>query len=816
MRSEAQTELWGMTAGGGQYNAGTIFKTDGSGNNQIIEHSFYQIEGKIPGRTKLIQASDGMFYGTTTSGGSRNLGIIYQFDPISNVYSKKHEFSLTVNGRAPIGALLQATDGKIYGVASGGTVTPFIYGVLYQYDIVTNTYTKKLDFVPANGSFPTGTLVQHSDGNIYGTTRNGGSNSKGVIFQYDPVTNIYTKKIDFSGVADGSNPYGELMQASDGTLYGMTALGGINNKGTIFQYDPITNVITKKFDFDGTTNGSTPYGTLTQANDGMFYGMTYDGGTNNYGVIFQYDPVLNIFTKKIDFVGTNGLLPQGSLMQASDGKLYGMTELGGAVMGNGILFQYDPLTNTLVNKFEFDNGLHGGEPLSTFMQASDGKLYGLSQNGLNYAGVMFQYDPATSTLATKIAFGEALDGIAPAGKLLKASDGMLYGMTSYGGTMNKGVLFQFNPVTHMYIKKMEFDYNTTGGIPFSSLIETPDGMLYATTRDGGANNNGVLFQYDPVNDVYTNKHNFTQTITGQMPWGSLLYASDGNLYGMTQHGGINFDGTLYQYNPTTNICTKKVDFDGVNEANATGSLMQASDGKLYGTPSTIIQFDPVTDIFIRKEKFVAAVNGVLPIGSLVQTPDNKFYGMTVLGGANNLGVLFQYDPVADTINNMIDFAGATNGSKPTGSLLLASDGNLYGMTFIGGTNNTGVMFQYNPISHAYTKKIDFIGVNGSVPDNISSGLIEISTTPTKLDEQSFIKKIKICPNPSTGNFKIALNNLKFIEGLSIKVNDLLSKEVFNGAYKEQIDISNLEDGVYFLSLYNGNKLIETQKVIINK
>ncbi|MES2514196.1 MAG: choice-of-anchor tandem repeat GloVer-containing protein, partial [Bacteroidota bacterium] len=533
----------------------------------------------------------------------------------------------------------------------------------------------------------------------------------------------------------------------------------------------------------------------------------------NYGTLFQFDPLTNVFTKKIDFFATNGSFPHGSLMQSSDGKLYGMTKLGGAVMGNGILFQYDPLTNNLVNKFEFDNGLHGGEPFGTFMQASDGKLYGLSENGINYSGVMFQYDPVASTLDNKIAFGEALNGAAPANKLLMASNGMLYGMTSYGGAINKGTLFKYNPGTHVYTKIMEFDYNTTGGIPYSALIETPDGMLYGTTRDGGANNNGVLFQYDPVNNVYTNKHNFVQTATGQMPWGSLLYATDGNLYGMTQHGGINFDGTLYQYNPATNACTKKADFDGVNASNAVGSLMQASDGKLYGTPATIIQYDPVTDIFIKKESFVTAINGIIPLGSLIQTPDNKFYGMTGLGGTNNLGVLFQYDAAADTINNMIDFAGITNGSKPAGSLLLASNGNLYGMTSQGGTNNLGVIFQYDPLSHVYTKKMDFTGANGSTPSSVSGGLIEVPAILAGLNEKNVIGVMKIYPNPCDGNLKIQYNALKSNEGLSIKMTDILGKEVLIEKYKEEINISSLENGIYFLGLYQSNNLIETKKII---
>ncbi len=805
----AQTELWGMTFSGGQYGAGTIFKTDDSGNNQTIEHSFYQIEGATPGRTKLIQASDGTFYGTTSAGGSKGLGIIYQFNPITNTYAKRHEFTLTTNGRSPFGTLLQATDGKLYGVAAGGAA-PGIYGVLYQYDIVTNVYTKKMDFTPATGHLPAGSLIQHTDGNLYGMTSSGGANGFGVLFQYDPVTDVYTKKIDFAGTTNGRGPKGELMQASDGTLYGMTSLGGANNKGIIFQYDPTTNALTKKFDFDGAISGGTPYGTLTEAADAMFYGMTYDGGTNNAGVLFQYDPATSTFTKKLDFIGTNGGYPQGSLMQASDGKLYGMTYLGG--FGYGVLFQYDPITNTLVNKFEFDDLDHGGSPKSTFMQASDGKLYGLSESGLNYSGVMFQYDPGNSTITNKISFGEGLNGRSPSCKLLNASDGKLYGMAG-GGSANQGVLFQYDPVTYIYTKKFEFDYNVTGALPTSSLIQTPDGMLYGTTRVGGANNNGVLFQFDPATDTYTNKHDFVQTVTGQIAWGSLLLASNGNLYGMTQNGGQNFKGTLYQYNPFTNTCTKKLDFDGINGTNPIGSLIQAFDGTLYGTPGTILQYDPVTDVAVKKADFVHAVTGSGPWDALVETLDGKFYGMTGIGGANNLGALFQYDPTTTTINKMFDFTGTLNGGNPRSTLLLTSDGTLYGTALTGGTNNLGVLFQYDPSTNTYTKKIDFNGVNGNGP----YGLIEIPATVSNLREETVIYKMMIYPNPTEGNLTLALskgegtcNNCKTI------ITDVLGKEVFREIYKKQIDISSLETGIYFLSLYKDNRLIETKKVIVNR
>lgn len=88
------------------------------------------------------------------------------------------------------------------------------------------------------------------------TSRGGASGDFGVLFQFDPVTSNYTKKLDFEGTANGGHPYGSLMQASDGKLYGMTNVGGVNGYGVLFQFDPATSTYTKKLDFDSIANGS--------------------------------------------------------------------------------------------------------------------------------------------------------------------------------------------------------------------------------------------------------------------------------------------------------------------------------------------------------------------------------------------------------------------------------------------------------------------------------------------------------------------------------------------------------------------------------
>jgi uncharacterized repeat protein (TIGR03803 family) len=721
---QSHTEFWGLTSAGGQYNTGVIFKTDGSGNNQTVQQSFIQIAGANPVYNNLIQASDGKLYGMTPAGGVNNLGVIYQYNPGNNNYLKKFDFG-GANGEVPIGSLMQATDGILYGMTSSGGTNGA--GVIFQFDPANSTFTKKIDFDGTNGGQPEGSLMQASDGMLYGMTTGGGVNGYGVIFQYNPITNTYINKFEFDGATNGQTPYeGALIQASDGMLFGMTSQGGTYNDGVIFQFDPTSNNYSKKFDFDG-VKGGYPHGSLTQASDGMLYGMTSYGGANSvYGVIFQYDPGNSTYTKKIDFDGANGSTTYGSLIQASDGKLYGMTTNGGPT-GWGVIFQFDPSTSTYTKSYDFNTT--EGLPQGSLMQASDGKFYAMARGGSYNLGVLFQFDPTSSTYTKKLDFGAAINGNNPQGSLTLASDGKLYGMTHDGGANNLGILLQIDPATSIMTKKLDFDGANNGSNPFGALIQASDGMLYGMTHDGGVNTGGVLFKYDVSSSTYTKILDFEGGI-GSHPYGSLIQASDGLLYGMTWSGGPYEMGVIFQFNPASSTYSKMLDFDGTKGGNPNGSLLQALDGKLYGSTvhggsnglGALFQFDPASSILTDKFDF-DGINGTSPNTSLAQGSDGKLYGMTTAGGTTGYGVLYQFDPTSSSFTKILDFDGATNGGSPIGSLMKSSDGNLYGMTSAGGANNLGVLFQFDPITSTLTKTLDFNGTNGKTP---MGSLVEIA------------------------------------------------------------------------------------------
>lgn len=114
------------------------------------------------------------------------------------------------------------------------------YGSIYEYDYITNTFTIKFDMNGSNGIYPYGSLIKASNNKLYGMNSGGGAYGKGVLFEYDYLTGIFTKLMDFDGI-NGAGGIGSLMQSSNGKLYGMTLEGGVSNKGVIFEYDYIIN-----------------------------------------------------------------------------------------------------------------------------------------------------------------------------------------------------------------------------------------------------------------------------------------------------------------------------------------------------------------------------------------------------------------------------------------------------------------------------------------------------------------------------------------------------------------------------------------------
>ena len=348
--------------------------------------------GGIP-EAGLVQGTDGNLYGTTFGYAGKQNGVIYKITP-SGAFTTLH------SGGEFAAALIQGTDGNFYGTSlAGGTAG---YGWVFKIT-PSGTLTTLHNFGPLpNGTYPSAALVQASDGNFYGTTKEGGTKSClyggttnfgcGTLFKITPGGTLTTLHIfcSRSGCADGQAP-GALVQGTDGNLYGTTSAGGntacTGGCGTIFKITT-TATLTTLHSFH-LTDGDNPGAGLIQATDGNFYGMTYSGGANNSsnctsgscGTVFKITPAGSLTTlHKFDY--TDGANPIAPLIQASDGNFYGTTGGGGNCTtfagGCGTIFRITA-TGTLTTLHSFDK-TDGALP-TVLVQDTDGTFYGTTIRG---------------------------------------------------------------------------------------------------------------------------------------------------------------------------------------------------------------------------------------------------------------------------------------------------------------------------------------------------------------------------------------------------------------------------------------------------
>ena len=363
-----------------------------------------------------------------------------------------------------------------------------------------------------------------------------------------------------SGAAPGSAPqYGSMIQASDGNYYGPMQKGGANGLGAVFQLTP-AGVYTLMDSFaGGSADGEFPEGALVQATDGYLYGTTLRGGPQNSGSIYRILPgAPNTPAFLHFFVGgtVDGLEPNAGLVQATDGYLYGTAEGGGS--GEfGIVFRIQTGTaDTLVITHAFVGGANDGStPEAGLVQATDGFLYGTTHaSGHSGDGILFKMPTgAPSALTIVHPFkGGATDAASANTTLIQATDGFLYGTSSQGGGANVGVVYkvQTGAANNPVIMHSFAGGTADGSTPHASLVEATDGALYSTTYSGGASGDGAVFNIQTgAANTPVLLHSFTGGTAGDgaNPYTGLLQGTDGSLYGATYGGGTFQNmGILYK------------------------------------------------------------------------------------------------------------------------------------------------------------------------------------------------------------------------------------------------------------------------------
>ncbi|HEX4049689.1 MAG TPA: choice-of-anchor tandem repeat GloVer-containing protein [Steroidobacteraceae bacterium] len=415
-------------------------------------------------------------------------------------YGGSYEVAVQVQ---PTGRLCTVSDGS--GTVGAGNVTNISIACVPNMAILYS-----FAGAPGSGANSYAGLIQGSNGLLYGTTEEGGSSNVGVIFNYNPGTGAAGLLHSFvGGNSDGANPYAGLIADGAGNLYGTTPTGGsylcaipqlcASNFGTVFKINPTTGAETLLYSFRGSgySDGEYPYGGLLLGSDGYFFGTTQKGGTGGYGTVYRLSPSLGTETVLHAFAGgsADGAYPYAGLIQASDGNLYGTTQQGGA-SGSGTVFKINPTTGAASIAYSFAGGSDGAGPYDGLIQATDGNLYGTTgAGGAAGAGTVFKIVPSTGAESIVYAFaGGSSDGANPYAGLIQATDGSLYGTTVSGGSGGAGTVFKITPGTGAESIVYAFSGGSSDGAnPYGGLIQATDGKLYGTTLKGGANDAGIVF-----------------------------------------------------------------------------------------------------------------------------------------------------------------------------------------------------------------------------------------------------------------------------------------------------------------------------------
>ena len=607
--------LYGITSDGGFNDKGVIFTIDPTTDTYTkkldLQDGWYGNKAAQDARAGLIQAPNGMIYGTSESGGNYPpsyqyaFGNIFKYNPTTNVATNLYGFSDGGLGKNPKGAPILV-----------GTNT--LYCITYQYYQIPGTWNQKPHYYLWKYTLSTGTAVVvdsiangvfdskitlNTSGKIIITGQDYDISSATRFWEFNTLTNART-------LVDTSTNlryfYNGLMLASNGKYYAGGTFPDANvpqnadSDGSFIEYDLATHTITEKFRFSEPTDGIEPEGDLVMATNGRFYGMTSKGGAFNKGVVFEFNPANDSYIKKFDLDSFSGYEPKGGLMEASNGKLYGLTYKGGD-NSYGTVFEIDTTTWTLVKKASFTSIIRS--PKGRLVEAWDGKLYGLT--AWNY-GTIFQYDITTATLTNKHTFSTN-DGVAPGGSLALSDNGKLYGLTNNGGQSyySHGTLFEYDPATSTFTMKKEL-YNYTG---YRSNGNTPlqgsDGNIYLLISAGGGGNTeytgGTVCEYTPGATAISTYTAFSPSNTGSLPYGDLMESANGNFYGYTWIGGANNKGTIFEYNKSTNTITKKVDFNGNNGGLPIhGSLSESNTSAI-----TITQQPSISNICVGDTAFLS-------------------------------------------------------------------------------------------------------------------------------------------------------------------------------------------------------------------
>jgi uncharacterized repeat protein (TIGR03803 family) len=468
-------------------------------------------------------------------------------------------------------------------------------------------------------------------------------------FALTTAAQTFTTLVNFNGTSGATPQIGSLIQGTDGNLYGVTfeggvsvdcqALGGVDGCGTFFKMTA-DGTLTTLFNFcqqSGCTDGYLPIA-ITLAGNGSFYGVTKAGGANLQGSIFRITSG-GVLTRLYSFCMlsncADGGLPLAGLFQAVDENWYGTTFGGantGCGYGCGTIFRMTP-GGQLTTLYTFPSS---GNPAGTLTQGRDGNLYGTATGNDGDYGLsaIFRISPP-GTFTTIYEFSnpaDVYDG------LVLGTDGNFYATSGIGGSNSNancsegcGTVFKITPggvLTTIYNFCAAANC-ADGAEPIASLLQATDGRFYGTTQSGGAfGSGGTIFSISSTG-VFSSLLSFDGT-DGAWPYAALLQHTNGILYGTTSRGGASNDGTIFSLNMGLQPFVTFVRSFG-----RVGTTAQILGQGFTGT--TAVSFNGVAAVYtVKSDTFITAT---VPSGTT-----SGFVTVTTPGGTITSNRQFRVNP----------------------------------------------------------------------------------------------------------------------------------------------------------------------------
>lgn len=455
----------------------------------------------------------------------------------------------------------------------------------------------------SDGSYPVAALVADKSGNLYGTTRYGGANGQGVVFELIPSSGSWNETIlyNFAGGNDGASPAASIVCDSAGNIYGTTRLGGPSNAGTVFELTPSGNSWAESvlYSFTGGTDGGSPQSALTLDGTSLI-GATPAGGAHSNGTVYRMTQVNGKWQEQVlySFVGGSG---------------------------------------------------DGASSYSTLILDKNGNIFGTTETGgPNQAGCVFELSPSGSNWNEKVLyfFTGNLDGGSVNAGVIFGTPGTLYGTTSSGGKYNSGTVFELKHSSGAWTESVLYNFTggVDGGFPFASVIRDEKGNLYGTASNGGNNGYGTIFQLTPSAGAWTQTvlHSFLGGNDGATPLDNLIFYGK-LLLGTTTEGGTTSMGVAFS----------------VGRLHSVPSYCKPC--LFYGGDFDITS--PAADTFANENIYPGGIQTLSQIYSPFTVPDGETWNVTGLF-INSIAYPTKLDPALTPweIRTGIPYGGGSGGT----------------------------------------------------------------------------------------------------------------------------------------------------------